>query len=393
LEFLMAEPIIAQPKARRLAVFLDGTFNTVETNTNVWRIKSLCAPEDADGVDQLIYYAKGVNGFWGGIFGRGLDDVIKGGYEWLVDQYARGDEIFIFGFSRGAYAARSLTGLIAKCGLLQAGGALGVEQIYKRYQHPDAPTIWQLAEAAPDNPEIEEQWLLKYSQRVEIKMVAVWDTVGALGIPFGNIPGVSRSSFRWLHTGLRRPIENAFHALAIDEHRRAFVPTLWTVRTPNEPGAVIAPPRPLESVEQRWFVGSHANVGGGYHSDVLAQIPLRWMMKKASAHGLAFKRDVDLDGDAVAPKITNSYRDFLQGTYCLCSPLTHRKIGEDPIQRPDGRHSNINETIDISVFDRCRHDGSYRPPNLTEWARRRSVNVAELDNSVRADDPKVIVPD
>ena len=126
-----------------IGCFLDGTFNAVDDNTNVWRLKSLCA-KDKDGADQLVYYAKGVNGFWGGVFGKGLDDVIRGAYEWLIDQYADGDEVFIFGFSRGAYAARSLAGLITKCGLLTSGGAMGVEQIYTRYQNADADTIWEL---------------------------------------------------------------------------------------------------------------------------------------------------------------------------------------------------------------------------------------------------------
>ncbi|MEJ0075231.1 MAG: DUF2235 domain-containing protein [Alphaproteobacteria bacterium] len=314
------EPAIATNK-KRLAVFLDGTWNFVESNTNVWRMRSLCAPKGTDGIEQLFYYAKGVNGFWGGVFGKGLDDLIKGGYEWLVDQYAPGDEIFIFGFSRGAYAARSLSGLLTKCGLLQPGGAFSIGQLYSRYKVSSEETIWQLAEKPSSATSIEERWLLKYSQRVNIKVVGVWDTVGALGVPFGHIPGVSRSSFGWLHTGLRRPLQNAYHAIAIDEHRRGFSPTLWTVRRPNDPEEAkkMAPPRGLESVEQRWFVGAHANVGGGYDSDLLAQIPLRWMMKKASAHGLAFKHDVELDGDALVADIADSYKQFMGGVYSMLS--------------------------------------------------------------------------
>lgn len=388
------EPAIATSK-KRLAVFLDGTWNVVETNTNVWRMKSLCASKGADGVEQLVYYAKGVNGFWGGIFGKGLDDLIKGGYEWLVDQYAPGDEIFIFGFSRGAYAARSLAGLITKCGLLQAGGALGVKQLYTRYQHSAAATIWQLAGKPGAAAGTEERWLLKYSQPVNIKVIGVWDTVGALGLPFGNIPGVSRSSFTWLHTGLRRPLQNAFHAVAIDEHRLSFSPTLWTVRKSNDPkeAAAAAPPRSLDSVEQRWFAGAHANVGGGYDSDLLAQIPLRWMMKKASAHGLAFKHDVELDGDALGAGITDSYRKFMYGAYSLLSWPHYRPVGEAPRALADGTHSNVNETIDASVFQRWQADPNYRPPGLVEWERRYNTAIAGLKTSVRADQPITAVPD
>jgi hypothetical protein len=95
-------------------------------------------------------------------------------------------------------------------------------------------TLWQLWDNGDGGKNTDERLLIKYSLRIPIRLVAVWDTVGALGMPFGNIPGVSRSSFGWLHTGLRVPIENAFHAKAIDEHRRAFAPTLWTVRKPKD---------------------------------------------------------------------------------------------------------------------------------------------------------------
>jgi uncharacterized protein (DUF2235 family) len=87
---------------KRLAVFLDGTWNQVNSNTNVWRMRALCAPKDAAGTQQLIYHEVGVNGFLGGVFGKGLDDNIRLAYEWLVENYNDGDEIFIFGFSRGA---------------------------------------------------------------------------------------------------------------------------------------------------------------------------------------------------------------------------------------------------------------------------------------------------
>jgi uncharacterized protein (DUF2235 family) len=389
----MAEPTITTQAKRRLAIFLDGTFNAVDDNTNVWRLKCVCAPKGEDDAEQLVYYAKGVNGFWGGIFGRGLDDVIRGAYEWLIDQYAPGDEVFIFGFSRGAYAARSLAGLITKCGLLKSGGAMGVKQLYARYQHSDADTIWKLWENGGIGKDIEERWLLKYSQPINIKLVAVWDTVGSLGVRFGHIAGISRSTFGWLHTGLRQPIENAFHAMAVDEHRFDFSPTLWTVRKSKDPNAKMPKPRPLESVEQRWFVGAHANVGGGYQSDFLAQIPLRWMMKKASSQGLAFKNDIDLDEGAMKAEITDSYRDFMWGIYSTLSRRYYRPIGEAPQQRDDGTHSNVNETIDVSVFDRYRADSNYRPPGLVDWAKRYETDPSTLNGSVRANDPQTEVPD
>jgi uncharacterized protein (DUF2235 family) len=97
-----------EQEKKRLAVFLDGTWNSINTNTNVWRMRALCASKSADGKPQLVYYELGVNGFMGGAFGQGLDENIRLAYEWLIENYKDGDEIFIFGFSRGAFTARSL---------------------------------------------------------------------------------------------------------------------------------------------------------------------------------------------------------------------------------------------------------------------------------------------
>jgi uncharacterized protein (DUF2235 family) len=380
------------PSKRRLAVFLDGTWSAVENNTNIWRIKSLSGRETNE---QLVYYEIGVNGLLGGATGKGLDRTITDAYEWLIDQYVAEDEVFIFGFSRGAYAARSLAGLIAKCGLLKAGAPLGVKQLYNRYRHADAPTIWTLIENPSLVVSTEERWLRKYFQAIHVKMVGVWDTVGALGLPFGNMPGISRTSFTWLHTGLRVPIENAYHALAVDEHRRDFEPTLWTVHKPKDPCAPVAAPRNLSRVEQRWFIGAHDNVGGGCANDLLAQIPLRWMMKKAGRLGLTFKSDVEVETDAAVGAILDSYREMLHGCYRLIRPgHLYRVIGAEPQEREDGTHSTVNETIDGSVFARWRMDNTYRQPNLTEWAARKGVgDIGELRNSVRGDDPKEAVTD
>lgn len=391
------EPKLAnKPAKKRLAIFLDGTWNAVGDNTNVWRLKSLCASKDADNIAQIAYYDIGVNGFIGGAFGKGLNDNVTQAYEWLIDNYSPDDEIFIFGFSRGAFTARSLAGLIAKLGMLKPGAPLGVKQLYARYKVKDAATIWQLKREQElgelPSPTVEESWMLKYSQAINIKMVGVWDTVGSLGIPLFQIPGISRSSFGFLHTGLRTMIKNGYHALAIDEHRKDFAPTLWTVRKPKD-GVWAAPPRDVSSVEQRWFVGAHANVGGGCQSDLLAQLPLRWMMKKASRHGLAFKTDVDLDGDALKAPISDSYKEFMHGAYSVVTKRSYRTIGAEPEQADDGTHTTVNETVDASVFERWRKDSLYRPPSLGEWAERKKADPATIAQSVRADDPSVTAPD
>jgi uncharacterized protein (DUF2235 family) len=387
----------AEQQKKRLVVFLDGTWNSVDSNTNVWRMRALCASKSKDGQPQLVYYSVGVNGFLGGVFGQGLDDNIRLAYEWLIENYSDGDEIFIFGFSRGAFTARALAGLIAIDGVLKAGSPIGVAELFDRYRKGNEESIWTLKEieASGDTSKLtqQEKWLLKYSQPAKVKVIGVWDTVGSVGVAAGNIPGISRSHFDYLQTGLRIHILNGYHALAIDEHRNDFAPTLWDVRRPKDPNAVIAQPRPLFNVEQRWFVGAHANVGGGYQTDLLAQPALRWMMKKAELHGLTFRSEVDLDGDDVTGPIADSYKSFGGGFYAMVFPRLYRTIGREPDVRDDGSHININETIDANVFKRWRADQTYRPANLVEWAKRRGVDPAQFHTSVRADDPRVSVSD
>ncbi len=117
-------------------------------------------------------------------------------------------------------------------------------------------------------------------------------------------------------------------------------------------------------------------------------------MKKASAHGFTFKNDVDLDGNALEAHISDSYREFMHGVYCTFSRRFYRPVGQAPRETEDGTHSNVNETIDVSVFDRWRASRNYRPPNLADWARRHGVaDPAALNNSVRADQPQTVVPD
>ena len=200
--------VAVAPKSKRLAVFLDGTWNAVDTNTNVWRMKALCAKTGNDGKSQLVYYEIGVNGVLGGTLGKGLDENIRLAYEWLIENYEDGDEIFILGFSRGAYTARSLAGLVTKLGILKPGSPIGVAQLYERYKHTDEQTIWELHEqqdAGTLDATLEERWMLKYSQPAKIKVVAVWDTVGALGIPAFSVEGISRSTFGFLQIASSYP--------------------------------------------------------------------------------------------------------------------------------------------------------------------------------------------
>jgi uncharacterized protein (DUF2235 family) len=376
---------------KRLAIFLDGTFNTLNNNTNVWRLKSLTAETS----EQRVYYSQGVGTqrgevARGGIAGYGIDDEIIEAYTWLIQNFDEGDEIFIFGFSRGAYTARSLSGLISKCGVMKLGAPLSIEQLYARYRLYVAPTIRSLqAKELSRDASIEEQWLVKYSRPTRIAFVGVWDTVGSMGVPRGSIEAKVHK-YRFLDTHLRLDNENAFHAVALDEHREDFEPTFWTrtVKT-SEAGA---PARAIDKVEQRWFVGAHANVGGGYASDPLSQRPLVWLMDKAAGLGLVFRDRVVIDTAQVVPPINDSYREFSHGYYRFFSRRFYRPVGAPPDQGTQATTSRINETIDGSVFERWRADGTYRPPNLVAWSKEKGVDPAKLNGAVLATDPEVSAP-
>jgi uncharacterized protein (DUF2235 family) len=385
------------PSPKRLALFLDGTWNQVSDNTNIWRYRALFAPQGSDGREQRAYYSTGLGTKFGerisgGMFGAGIDTVITSAYEWLMENYHPGDEVFIFGFSRGAYTARSLSGFVSKCGLLQSGAPLGVNQLFVRYRRSGQRTIRELI-AARDSGTTdfihEEAWMLKFAQPIPIKFIGVFDTVGALGVPFPLLRRLRGSAYPFLNTGLRQNNEYAFHALAIDEHRKAFAPTLWT----NE-GAVNAAPRPIERTEQRWFVGAHANVGGGCFDDALAQLPFTWLRRKASTLGLTFKDGFAAEQHAGAARISDSYGEFMWGLYRLFTfgrPY-YRPIGVAPKDEGLGV-TNINETIDVSVFERWRADRTYRPPKLQSWAASKQVDPEKIAGSVRADNPALAVAD
>ena len=387
----------AGKKPRRLALFLDGTWNTVSDNTNVWRMKSLCEAND----QQLIYYNAGVGTVFGqrlggGMFGYGLDDEVIRAYEWLIDNYGPEDQLFILGFSRGAFTARSLAGFISTCGLLEAGAPLSVAQLYDRYRKRNSgqlATIRHLKQQDPKSLKTEERWMVEYSMAIPTWFVGVWDTVGALGVPFGHIRFISRSNYAFLDTDVHINDTHAYHAVAIDEHRKAFAPTLWQAKRKKVPSPDDWPaPRLLAAVEQRWFIGAHANVGGGCTDDLLAQIPLRWLMDKSVRHGLTFKKQVVVDGDETTAPISNSYREFAWGIYRHASRPFHREIGKTPTEvSVNELYGTINETVDGSVFDRWRADAAYRPDNLVAWAEKYDVDPAALKGPVLARDPKHVV--
>ncbi|MGH8116958.1 MAG: DUF2235 domain-containing protein [Rhodanobacteraceae bacterium] len=347
---------------RHLVLLFDGTWNRIRTHTNVERFWRLVARADAHGHDQTCKYVKGVGvapglkRWLGGAFGMGLSDNVQEGYRWLSEQWGEGDEIWLFGFSRGAYTARSLGGLIRKCGLWPPGADGKVSQA-------DVDTAYAYYRDKQIKPgPATDQWCVEHGTRqVDIRFIGVWDTVGELGVPgVGGWFPFARSNYGFHDTDLSKVVQYAYQALALDEHRADFQPTKWE-RDPDDlgPGETIKSKKPEQlDVEQRWFVGAHADVGGGEEADgagaapdTLPEIALAWLQAKAAAAGLAFKDVFVPAADAERGMPNDSYGQFMNGVYRLFKKPDVRVIG-----------GGVRETIDASIWKKWGE--TYCPPSL-----------------------------
>jgi len=447
---------------RRLALCLDGTWNNRDDSTNVLHHFGLATecrdhPLDTDTVTQLKYYLEGVgtgplDKVTGGGFGFGLETNVRAAYNWLVQNFEdatplkQADELYIFGFSRGAFTARSLVGFIATCGLLRRGAPLTVTQLWQNYcllgrqrEHHTGPLTALFGESAPEfrrlpdlmwdpwlieNEEADaargtnrvaglrvsdlndtEELLVRWSRRVQITYLGVYDTVGAVGWDALAIPGVQGRIA--LHHNMRPTtlIRNCRHALAIDEHRSNFRHTpfvayigtnpseelgrlVGTERTREQSGALNAVTSVASAwtdrIEQRWFVGSHSNVGGGYKSNPLAQSPLKWLLEGACRAGLLCDQVAEVVPSPVGrlgPR--DSFAEFASPfwTTILRAKRTYRTIDPVPEVRADRRPSenqpgftlcHINEHVDETVV-RFWEDRPNPPPNLIEYAKRHAA--------------------
>jgi hypothetical protein len=386
---------------KRLALFMDGTWNKAESNTNVWEMYRSVLPEDARSNRQLRKHIDGVGDRWfnrlrGGAVGYGLSAKVLEGYQWLVDHYDDGDEVYLFGFSRGAFTARSIGGLIKTCGLLRRDSAMTVADIFKRYRAgKDAASILAIERASRGGRlDAADRRLLDSSRRVEIEMIGVWDTVGSLGVPWTAVPWIGRGNFFFHNTYPSELYRHMVQAVAVDEHRGPYKPTLWTRFVPDSEAHAVPASR-LPDVEQRWFAGAHCNVGGGYHGNALSDLPLHWMQQKAIANGLACQA-VAVPPDAFQDEVKDSYREFMRGVYRFLpfTSRTPREIGALPRKVKGGWSIPVNETIDPSVVRRFQIDPAYRPRNLLDFARARGIDLANADpNAMIVASPAIAVGD
>lgn len=270
---------------KRLVICCDGTWNHLEMAqlTNVALIAMHIPVRGSDGVLQLTYYDEGIGtsgsnwlsrtieSYVGGGMGFGLANNVKQAYRFLVNNYEQGDEIYLFGFSRGAYTVRALTGMLHFAGLLGRHQLSEIEEAYQAYHHSKDPNCCDA-----------QQFRQKHQTRKpSVTLLGCWDTVGALGIPDKSSrlewdKGL-RDKFRFLDDQLSPYVVHARHAVAIDERRKEFTPTLMRRHSRV----------PQQDLKQVWFVGDHGCIGGGAtYKYALSSIALDWLATEAMALGL-----------------------------------------------------------------------------------------------------------
>lgn len=353
---------------KRLILCCDGTWNRADqafngqlTPTNVIRLGYRIAKRDTAGRSQIIYYDQGVgtgdflDRGLGGAFGYGLNAHIFEAYRFLIANYEPGDEIFLFGFSRGAYTARSVAGMIRKCGILKRERVQDYAQALSLYrdaaQKPDdaIPSLFRKTSSiSGDHP-------------IEIKCIGVWDTVGALGVPIAGLRTLTSSRYLFHDTELSGKVNFAYQALAIDERRDPFQPTLWTYK-----------PKPDQTVEQVWFSGTHSDVGGGFSDRGLSDISLEWMIEKACNAGLAFDEEVmNAPGHALVKNPfakLNRVESFLRG-FLFAKDRTIGLTAKNPSDASPTR-PDPTQSVHESVKQRWDGDPTYRPTGLFEYFKR-----------------------
>ncbi len=274
---------------KRLCVFMDGTWQRLHQPdpTNIAKLAQSVAHSDSKGVEQVVFYNAGVGAssvlnkprrpLIAGITGDGLEDNLTDAYTFLSWNYTTGDEIYIFGFSRGAFTARSLCGMIRSAGLLHRPYIDQVQEAYGHYRSKEKP-----------DDEGPTAFRKEFSyDPIPIAYVGLFDTVGQLGVPMGWFSGLTNRKYKFHNLNLSSRVTAARQACAIDEDRKVFPLTPWTNLDKLNDERGFKPNDPNAPYQQRWFPGGHGEVGGGSGS-TLSNITLTWVAEGAARAGLAF---------------------------------------------------------------------------------------------------------
>lgn len=341
--------------SKNIILLSDGTgkSNVIKRGTNVFKLYEAIDFNLPD-CQQVAFYDDGVGSqefkplkILGGVFGWGLSRNIRQLYKDLVQTYAPGDKIYLFGFSRGAFTVRTLAGFIAQMGILDAAAYPDDQQldraVWHCYQHYRSRNL-AVFERHLHLPRVNELTFCETEPSIEF--IGVWDTVDAVGLPFEEAADFLNHylfRFKFEDHKLHERVKKASQAIAVDEQRQTFKPLLWA----DDP-----------RIEQVWFPGVHGDVGGGYPQQGLALVVLEWMMAKAQAAGLKFTAlDVEFvkDRQYVFDKLHNS-RAGMNVYYRYLPRNIMQKSAENAVVTPK-IHVSVFERIVQGVF-------GYAPGNL-----------------------------
>ncbi len=376
---------------KRLVLCCDGTGNELEGNlSNVLKLYRIAIKDDS----QRVYYDPGIGtlgqhdewsrikqnakGVFGLVTGYGLDDDVLDAYRFLAENFEDGDEIFLFGFSRGGYTVRVLAGFLYLIGLLHpdqlnfAGYALAA---YKRAsEKSDFHIAWDFRR-------------ITGGRTAPITFMGVWDTVASVMVPRRDrfyIPSLLTLPY----TRTNPSVATFRHAIAIDEQRRMFRLNRWIEPQPFKPNAFAGDePSQAQDIKQVWFTGVHADVGGGYPEteSALSKFPLDWMIGEAVATGLqinsSMRNHLVLGHDRfggtkryVAPDVAAAMHRSLTAGWQIIEWLPKRAVlRESPADAlkqgwylPRGERRFIPEgaRLHYSVLSRLKLVKDYRPQNL-----------------------------
>ena len=413
--------------ARRLVLCLDGTSDSafdktpvgdgtfVLKPTNVLKLCRSVMPRDIHGTNQINYYLTGVGSvsrfpgasnalysymdrFLGGIWGAGFEANIQQALSFLIMNYRTGDEVYIFGFSRGAATARGVTRFLA-----WSGGMPHKEDSYYmpimfrefiRQRGGGDVQTWIDKVNADRALHAPRQEPLRPFRQIPVTYLGVWDTVTALGSRF-QPTGVGNATAEQNFFVAARPSKVVLHArqaLAIDERRFDFRPEVWHG------------PLPGQTLEQRWFPGVHSNVGGGYLHDGLANGAFRWLLEGARVHGLTVEQAFV---DHYRPYPQDSLYDSYSLGIAIVDALRFR-LG-DGVRHLTGYPAGANLGVDASAFERMASDPAatypdgdlryprmegklYRPRNLLQYLACVD-DVEAVLSAAQAPGQELVLPD
>jgi uncharacterized protein (DUF2235 family) len=332
---------------KNIVIFSDGTGQKggVGYNTNVYKLFNMVEDRTSR---QIVYYDPGLGTDWrkitGAITGRGFSRNLLDCYRFIFTNFEADDNLYLFGFSRGAATVRSLSGFIHLFGVLPKSREDLIEQAFDIYRIVDKEKRTKQAAAFIDK---------HHTMWCKIKFLGVWDTVAALGFPLKWVSFFLDKFFphKFHSFDLSDSVEYARHALSIDEERKTFRPVLWNPLPSTEPA---------DRLKQVWFSGVHTDVGGGYKEEELSNISLAWMIKAATAKGL------------IIYEKASAYKYFLTAPRDVNGMMHNEQHGFPGrlfrrLQRSWDFSTHGNPCIHESVKKRVKNSSNLDSPEYKPW--------------------------